>query len=900
MRNSGSLRAVGAVCLICALLASVRANLYASAETITAHFNANVSHEAAAAADEPVKEAAKVDPSKAPSPAGETGAHVYTVADQGETLLQGPTIIVNDRTLTGPFSSAQQRGGRTFLPVASIARALGDTVKVDATTRTIEVRRQTGVVADFDAQLNQVRENGSVVLSVSDTSAITFPPSADELMLPVEIVSALLDVSIRLDETSRAVRVTRGKTRAETVRTGAKHGALELYQVEYDYNLNLYSAASNQNLTLRSTGRLGDGRFSLLTNSSVGAGGSFGLLRNFTMTYERAGGQRMIGGDFGTGTDLLFMSATVRGAWAQTPLGRGRVTAFAGRAISGVYTRDALLPGIPDIQQQQQAALQPYKPRYDTNVFGAYATFGANHVSGRPQLQFSAGMLHFNGPQRSGEMLTASAGLSSARGRLQGDFGLGKFKGAQTEGVRVDGIGLAADLSASYDVSDSLTLQGHYTYIGANFLGLQMGLHDPVKLAASGVSWRPASWLTATLTGSFQTRPNLLNEKARFASVALNITPRGSWPTIFFSHTESRASATPGGAYTLVNLARDFSRWHLYLNATRIKTLGPAFLNAQVGASLRLNESNTLQLSQAMGSRGALAGTIDWQTQALFKRGVQLGAGFGYNRSDKAGLRTTERLFAAVRLPRQSALQFTYSQSPTGPQLLFSLRGSLFRGLRNELSANAPVTEINAYGSFYGRVYQDLNLNGRFDPGQDVPQANVKVRVDGNRYVVSDESGRYRIDNVHTGEHNLYLDLLTVRADLTLLDGAQQSASLLQGRDSVIDFRLVRTGRITGTVWLDTNGNGRLDEGEQPLSDVRIVCGSGRDTLTDENGVFQVGDLPPGAHVILVDEKTLPEQTISPLGTLSVTVLAGSETNSVNFPITPAPPEVKRFPAAGN
>jgi hypothetical protein len=92
------------------------------------------------------------------------------------------------------------------------------------------------------------------------------------------------------------------------------------------------------------------------------------------------------------------------------------------------------------------------------------------------------------------------------------------------------------------------------------------------------------------------------------------------------------------------------------------------------------------------------------------------------------------------------------------------------------------------------------------------------------------------------------------------------------------------------------NENGRFDEGEQPLADVRVVTGSGRDTLTDANGNFMLGELPPGEHVILVDEKTLPDQTKSVRGSLSVKVLVGSETGDVLFPVTVLPPEVKRFP----
>jgi hypothetical protein len=916
MKNA--IRAFIVICLICALLAATSINLYAGDGRTGTLVDPRASDDVATAPSEhetdgsvvtsETEEAAKESDDK-PAPStleGEQPPPSPVAADnaQAATRLQGRSIVVNDRTLTGPASTAQQRGGRIFLPVASIARALGDRVKTDATTRTVEVHRQTGVLADFNAELRQVRENGSVILAVSNAADIVFPPNMDELMLPLEIVSALLDVSIRMDEATQAIKITRGHAQAETVRTGAKRAAFELYQLEYDYNLNRYSSVSDQNLTLRASGRLWDGRFNLLTNSSTGRGLSSGLLRNFTFTFERPNGQRFIGGDFGTGTDLLFMSSTVRGASAQVQVGRARVTAFGGRSVSGVYSlRTFLPPGFSDIQQQQEQDLfQQHRARYDTNIFGAYATFdpSASNPGGRNQFQLSAGMIHFNGPSRSGEMVTASARYASTRSRFQGDVSFGKFRGMQYEGINVDGVGVAADLSASFDVSDSLTLQGRYTHVGANFLSPQSGMHEPVRMASGGLNWRPAAWLTASLTASFSTRPDALRQKDRFITAAFNITPRDRWPTIFFSHTQSSSTQVSHGAYTLLNASKTFSRWNIYLNATRIKTLGPAFLNAQVGANLRLNEYNTLQLGQSFGSRGALAGTIDWHTQSLLNGRVQLGAGLGYNRSQNTSIRTTERLFTSVRLPRQSTLQFTYLQSQTGPQMLVSLRGSLFRQRVAELALNAPVAEINAYGAFYGRVYQDINLNGRFDPGLDTPQANVKVRVDGNRYVVSDESGRYRIDNVHTGSHNVYLDLLTVRADLTLLDGAEQAAALLEGRDSIVDFRLVRTGRITGKVWLDTDGDGQQDENEQSLPDVRLVVGSGRDTLTDENGAFVIGDLPPGEHVILVDEKTLPEKMVSPGGTLSVKVLAGSETGHVNFAITPAPPEVKRFPSAGN
>ena len=96
-------------------------------------------------------------------------------------------------------------------------------------------------------------------------------------------------------------------------------------------------------------------------------------------------------------------------------------------------------------------------------------------------------------------------------------------------------------------------------------------------------------------------------------------------------------------------------------------------------------------------------------------------------------------------------------------------------------------------------------------------------------------------------------------------------------------------------MWLDLNENGRLDEKEQVLADVRVVTGSGRDTLTDDKGYFIIGDLPPGEHIVLLDEKTIPEQTRSLAGSQTIKVAAGNETTT-SFPVAPLPDQIKKFP----
>ncbi|PYS27722.1 MAG: hypothetical protein DMF75_19855, partial [Acidobacteria bacterium] len=461
-------------------------------------------------------------------------------AQQSKSFPEATVIIVNGGTLAGPNSSAQQRGGRLFLPVASIARALGDVIQSDATSRVVTVRRQGGIAAEFSAQLNQVRENGSVTLAISATADIVFPPDVQELMLPVEIVAALLDVSIQREE-GRAIRITRGGPQAGTVRPGTEHAPFELYQLEYDYNASRYTSFFDHNLTLRGSGRLGDGRFTFLTNFDGGTARSrLTSLHGGSFRLERPSGQAFVVGDFGTGTDLQLMSNTVRGVSADLPVGPVRLNVFAGRAMSGTIIPVLFAPDVTRDDSLQQTQPRRSQFHYDTNVFGAYVTAGSYaRVPNGHDLLFSSGAMHFAGPNRRGELATGSVRFASGGKRFQADLGAGEFSGLSRDGVHVDGAAGAVNLSGSLPLTDQLIVQGRYTYVGRKFLSAQSGLLEPTNLVAGDITWHPRKWITASLSGSTATKPGRAGEFNRFETASLNLTPSSRWPTVFFSHTQS-------------------------------------------------------------------------------------------------------------------------------------------------------------------------------------------------------------------------------------------------------------------------------------------------------------------------------------------------------------------------
>lgn len=795
-------------------------------------------------------------------------------------------IIVNERTLVGPNSSVQMRGGRLFLPVATIAQALGDTFSSDSTLRVVTIRRQNGTVAVFNAPLNEVRENGALVLTVSGTAGLVFPPTPNELMLPAEIVAALLDVIVRRDE-NNAIVISRKGVQADTIRSGAKHAPWEIFQIEYDYNYNRYTTVGDHSLVLRGIGRVGDARLSFIANSAIGVtrNSSRPTLEGGTVRLDRPNGQSFVGGEFGTGTDVEFLSAAVRGGLVQVPLHRVRLDFFGGQTTSGItqITSDS-----------EDFRLRPYSFKYDTRIFGALVTT-ATQSPRQSDFTLSAGGMHFGGSNRSGNLVAGGLKYISGLNRLQADVAVGQFSGVSRTGLKTNGADMAVNLTGSYQLTDELVMQGRYAYVGKDFLSPQSGLHEPNNLVAGGVNWQPRRWFTAALSASTATTPGRAGQFNRYITGSVTLAPDNSLPSLFISHTQSGNTQLRNSAFTLITATKKFQRWHMFVNASRVKTFGNTALNAQVGGNIRVNEWNTLEVSQSVGSRGLLSGMATWQMSNLFHNRLGFSGGLGYTRSDSATFHTSEYLSAAMKLPRNTTLQLSYLKTITGTTALVSLHGLFFSNKRAERAINGPLADLGSYAAVYGRVYQDVNLNGRYDPGVDQPQANAQVRVDGSRYVVSDASGLFRIDSVARGEHSVYLDLLSVRADLTLLDQTQQLITIESNRDVIVDFRVVRTGRISGVVWLDLNENGRLDESEQPLPDVRVVTGSGRDTLTNDKGYFIIGDLPPGEHIVLLDEKTIPEQTRSLLGSQTIKVAAGNETTTT-FPVAPLPAQIKKFP----
>lgn len=792
-------------------------------------------------------------------------------------------VTVNGRPVSGPNSSARRTGTTVSLPVGPIARALGDKVSVDVQEQLLTVSRQDGSAAELDLKAGVVRENGYPKLSLSSIDRQALSADADSIYLSSKIFAALFDVIIAFDAVRSVVSVQRGSgSDSHGEQAQIDRGMADLYTADYVYGLSRYGSSMSHDLSVSGIGRVGDGRFRFNADTSVARGVL--VTRNASVEVERPNGHLYTFGDVTAGNDLQLMTTRVRGAAAGVEVGSYLINAFGGRSYSGSFAANVSVG-----RSQRKVS------RFDTNILGLTVHSRRDQLS-LGSFSYSAGAFYFDSANRSGSSATGSIRLESQRGRLQVDAAVGSFSGISFDSVRVAGTGAAADVAGSLNVTESLSVHARFTRVSRRFLSPQAGVREPLDLKAAAISWSPLRWLSASVSATSSRRPGDPSQANRFVTSSLVVTPSSGMPRLSLSHTEGRAALTGKMQFTTMSASKEFTRWRVFANASRISNLGGLSLTSQFGASYILNDRNSIEASQGLGSRGSFNGQFDWRSTGLLAGKLSFTAGGGYHFTRPNGTATFQRLAASVLLPRQTSVQINLYNTAHGQSILVSLKGSLFRKTAAMPFAVSPIAEVVNYGRIAGRVYQDVDMNGQFDAGTDRPLAAVKVRIDGNRYVETDAQGMYSFDTVNAGDHRVYLDLLSVRADLTLLSDSGRQTDLKPGHVSSQDFRLVRTGRVSGWIFLDANENGAMDDGETPLPDVRVVTADGRDAMTAEDGSFSLSDLPPGVVIISLDPETLPAKTVGAETAVKVHVFSGRPSEIV-LRAVPAPADVRRFPA---
>ncbi len=243
----------------------------------------------------------------------------------------------------------------------------------------------------------------------------------------------------------------------------------------------------------------------------------------------------------------------------------------------------------------------------------------------------------------------------------------------------------------------------------------------------------------------------------------------------------------------------------------------------------------------------------------------------------------------------------TYSSAPSSSPTVAPLGGDTLGPVSNSASFTVPA------GSLSGHIFLDYNNNGVEDTstaGNDTNLATPSVSVelykngvDTGLSTTTNAQGAYNFGNLSQGEYSVKFTLPSGYAGFSQVGGSSANGAV----DSVVNTSgatanvmvyagentpnqnagVYKLGSLSGEVFFDTNEDGQLNNGEQPIAAVKVeLFNNGTDTglfTTAQNtgngtGTYQFTGLTPGdAYSVKV---------IAPVGDI-ITVIPTTPTSTV-------------------
>ena len=227
-------------------------------------------------------------------------------------------------------------------------------------------------------------------------------------------------------------------------------------------------------------------------------------------------------------------------------------------------------------------------------------------------------------------------------------------------------------------------------------------------------------------------------------------------------------------------------------------------------------------------------------------------------------------------------------------------------------ATTVAITVLNI-ADLSGFVFDDLNNDGLFEPGAgEAGISGIMVTLTGtddlgavNRQTATAGDGSYAFSDLRPGNYALNADQPTAFLDGDetagglggIVDNTQDSnvidqilAELDDPDTGGYNFANLRSSRIQGIVWEDTNNNGEVDFGETAIEGVTIRLtgtddrGSAVDQVmqTDSQGIFEFLELRPSDASGYTLTETQPPGFVDGLDSLGTVNGVFSGSNTVN------------------
>lgn len=191
-----------------------------------------------------------------------------------------------------------------------------------------------------------------------------------------------------------------------------------------------------------------------------------------------------------------------------------------------------------------------------------------------------------------------------------------------------------------------------------------------------------------------------------------------------------------------------------------------------------------------------------------------------------------------------------------------------------------------------GRVFYDLNANGRFDAGEP-GIARLKIQIDDKRTISTDKDGRYEF-SANDGVHTVVLMSGDLGTRLLATSPTERKINLDGTENLDVNFGVIDFGTISGRIFNDTMSPSTASPGALGLSGVKVVLrlldnSTGSFTLeqvTNSNGLYEFRNLRPGRYLVEIDGMTIPANFQIPAITASTIVVQPLQASYLDIPIT--------------
>jgi hypothetical protein len=144
---------------------------------------------------------------------------------------------------------------------------------------------------------------------------------------------------------------------------------------------------------------------------------------------------------------------------------------------------------------------------------------------------------------------------------------------------------------------------------------------------------------------------------------------------------------------------------------------------------------------------------------------------------------------------------------------------------------------INIVQQCKGRVFWDINGNGVYNAGSDIPAPGIQVKL-GSSFTSTNVDGLYEFPS---GNLNQMVSVPVLPQNATSITPASQ---LYNGNASSYNFAIQTPGSpVSGTLFFDDNGDGIFNAGEMPLVGFTVRTTSGKTAVSNANGFYSLASV---------------------------------------------------------